>query len=163
MDFERSRRFQAECDLSVAQTEKGILMQQAHYEAIKRLEAESDARSAESKNRRANRELAEANRTIEAQKLTINQFARKAKENEEVLADWIASQKAFKELAIQFGIEKGMVVEEIIEMGLDKQIDVLEGKNDPSHNTHMNTTPEIRQKLIDNYHKEKAERQAKKQ
>lgn len=138
-------------------------MQQAHYEAIKRLEAESDAKSAQYDIQALRGNLRAANRTIEAQKLTINQFARKAKENEEVLADWIASQKAFKELAIQFGIEKGMAVEEIIEMGLDKQIDVLEDKNDPTHNTHMNTTPEIRQKLIDNYHKEKAERQAKKQ
>lgn len=138
-------------------------MQQAHYEAIKRLEAESDARSAQYDIQALRGDLRAANRTIEAQKLTINQFARKAKENEEILANWIASQKAFKELAIQFGIEKGMAVEEIIEMGLDKKIDVLEDKNDPTHNTHMNTTPEIRQKLIDNYHKEKAERQAKKQ
>ena len=32
----------------------------------------------------------------------------------ELLADWMVSQKAFKELAIQFGIEKGLTPDEVI-------------------------------------------------
>ena len=35
----------------------------------------------------------------------------------ELLADWMVSQKAFKELAIQFGIEKGLTPNEVIQMG----------------------------------------------
>ena len=53
----------------------------------------------------------------------------------ELLAEWMVSQKAFKELAIQFGIEKGLTSDKVIEMGLNKTIDVLENKNDPSHKT----------------------------
>ena len=53
----------------------------------------------------------------------------------ELLADWMVSQKAFKELAIQFGIEKGLTPTEVHQMGLNKKLDVLENKNDPSHKT----------------------------
>ena len=55
----------------------------------------------------------------------------------ELLADWMVSQKAFKELAIQFGIEKGLTSDEVIKMGLDKKIDVLENRHDVSHNTNV--------------------------
>ena len=55
----------------------------------------------------------------------------------ELLADWMVSQKAFKELAIQFGIEKGLTPDEVIEMGKNKKIDVLENKHDVSHNTNV--------------------------
>ena len=64
----------------------------------------------------------------------------------ELLADWMVSQKAFKELAIQFGIEKGLTPDEVHKMGLDKELDVLENKNDPLHKTNSNTI-----KGIDNY------------
>ena len=57
----------------------------------------------------------------------------------ELLADWMVSQKAFKELAIQFGIEKGLTPDEVHKMGLDKELDVLENKNDPLHKTNSNT------------------------
>ena len=55
----------------------------------------------------------------------------------ELLADWMVSQKAFKELAIQFGIEKGLTANEVIEMGKNKKIDVLENRHDISHNTNV--------------------------
>ena len=55
----------------------------------------------------------------------------------ELLADWMVSQKAFKELAIQFGIEKGLTSDEVIKMGRDKEIDVLENRHDVSHNTNV--------------------------
>ena len=64
----------------------------------------------------------------------------------ELLADWMVSQKAFKELAIQFGIEKGLTPDEVHKMGLDNELDVLENKNDPLHKTNSNTI-----KGIDNY------------
>ena len=57
----------------------------------------------------------------------------------ELLADWMVSQKAFKELAIQFGIEKGLTSDEVHQMGLNKELDVLENRNDPSHKTNSNT------------------------
>ena len=56
----------------------------------------------------------------------------------ELLADWMVSQKAFKELAIQFGIEKGLIPDEVHQMGLNKELDVLENRNDPSHKTNSN-------------------------
>ena len=53
----------------------------------------------------------------------------------ELLADWMVSQKAFKELAIQFGIEKGLTPDEIRDMGIKKRSDVLLNNNNPSHKT----------------------------
>ena len=55
----------------------------------------------------------------------------------ELLADWMVSQKAFKELAIQFGIEKGLTPTEVMQMGLNKKIDVLENRHDINHNTNV--------------------------
>ena len=65
----------------------------------------------------------------------------------ELLADWMVSQKAFKELAIQFGIEKGLTSDEVHQMGLSKELDVLENKNDPSHKTNSNTIKGIEQHI----------------
>lgn len=55
----------------------------------------------------------------------------------ELLANWMVSQKAFKELAIQFGAEKGLSPAEVVKMGLEKKIDVLEDKNNPEHKTNV--------------------------
>jgi aminopeptidase N len=81
-------------------------------------------------------EIAQANRS----------FKETYEKQMELLADWMVSQKAFKELAIQFGIEKGLTPDEVHKMGLDKELDVLENKNDPLHKTNSNTI-----KGIDNY------------
>lgn len=92
-------------------------------------------------------------------------FKETYEEQQTILADWMVSQKAFKELAIQFGAEKGLPVQEVIEMGKDKKIDVLEDKNDPSHKTNASDAPEIGQRkevLADEYKKDKAARKAKK-
>ena len=75
-----------------------------------------------------------------------HQFKETYEQQMELLAGWMVSQKAFKELAIQFGIEKGLTPDEIHKMGLDKELDVLENKNDPLHKTNSNTI-----KGIDNY------------
>ena len=43
-------------------------------------------------------------------------------------------------MAIQFGIEKGLTPTEVIQMGLNKNIDVLESNNETSHNTNANNS-----------------------
>ena len=72
-------------------------------------------------------EIAQANRS----------FKETYEKQMELLAEWMVSQKAFKELAIQFGIEKGLTSDEVIKMGRDKEIDVLENRHDVSHNTNV--------------------------
>lgn len=92
-------------------------------------------------------------------------FKETYEEQQTILADWMVSQKAFKELAIQFGAEKGLQPSEVIEMGLDKEIDVLQDKNDPSHKTNFgdSTHPESRREaLLDKAQKDKAARKTKK-
>ena len=72
-------------------------------------------------------EIAQANRS----------FKETYEKQMELLADWMVSQKAFKELAIQFGIEKGLTPTEVMQMGLNKAIDVLENRHDINHNTNV--------------------------
>ena len=72
-------------------------------------------------------EIAQANRS----------FKETYEKQMELLADWMVSQKAFKELAIQFGIEKGLTPTEVMQMGLNKKIDVLENRHDINHNTNV--------------------------
>ncbi len=101
-------------------------------------------------------------RIAQQQILTLQQ---KIEEQQMLLADWMVSQKAFKELAVQFGLEQGLTSNEVIEMGLDKKIDVLEDKNDPSHNTNVGDATLIgnrKEQLVEKYHKDKAQRKAKK-
>lgn len=70
-------------------------------------------------------EIAQANRS----------FKKTYEAQMELLADWMVSQKAFKELAIQFGIEKGLTPDEIRDMGIKKESDVLLDKHNSSHKT----------------------------
>ena len=70
-------------------------------------------------------EIAQANRS----------FKETYEKQMELLADWMVSQKAFKELAIQFGIEKGLNPDQIREMGQAKKIDVLNDAHNESHKT----------------------------
>lgn len=84
----------------------------------------------------------------------------------ELMADWMVSQKAFKELAIEFGFDAhGYTPEQVWEMGQDKSIDVLQDKHDPSHNTNVGDSTIIgprREVLLDKAQKAKAARKAKK-
>lgn len=64
-------------------------------------------------------------------------FKKNYEELMQIMADWMVSQKAFKELAIEFGLEKGLKLEGIIQMGNKKELDVLNDKHDPSHNTNV--------------------------
>lgn len=90
-------------------------------------------------------------------------FKETYEEQQTLLADWMVSQKAFKELAIQFGVEKGLQPSEIIEMGQDKVIDVLQNSHEQSHKTNAIDAHEIsprKEALIDKYHTRKAARKS---
>lgn len=93
-------------------------------------------------------------------------FKKTYEEQQALLADWMVSQKAFKELAIQFGFDAhGHTPEQVIEMGLDKSVDVLEDKHDPSHRTNVGDSTIIgprREVLLEKAQKDKAARKAKK-
>lgn len=54
---------------------------------------------------------------------------------QEFIADWMVSQKAFKELAIEFGEQLGLKAEHIIEKGVDKKLGVLNNEFKEEHNT----------------------------
>jgi hypothetical protein len=62
-------------------------------------------------------------------------FAETYRLQQELIANWIVSQKAFKELAIEFGLEKGLTQEEVRKMGKEKEIKVLENAHNPLHQT----------------------------
>ena len=62
-------------------------------------------------------------------------FKKTYKKEMEFLADWMVSQKAFKELAIQYGNKFGIQPEEVIVQGKSLKQHVLKGENNPSHNT----------------------------
>lgn len=61
----------------------------------------------------------------------------------EIMAEWMVSQKAFKELAIQFGFEKGLTHKEVIDIGNQKKLDVLDNKNEEKHGTNSSDIPAI--------------------
>ena len=92
-------------------------------------------------------------------------FKETYEEQQTLLADWMVSQKAFKELAIQFGADKGLQPNEVIEMGLDKKVDVLENNHDASHKTNFSDSTynnSIKESLLEKAQKDKAARKAKK-
>jgi hypothetical protein len=51
------------------------------------------------------------------------------------LAQWMVSQKAFKEAAIQIGLASGMRIEDVMCKSKSLQVDVLYNKNNPFHGT----------------------------
>lgn len=55
-----------------------------------------------------------------------------------VLGEWIVSQKAFKELAIQLGKGIGMSLQDVTNRGNQLKLDVLCDKHDPAHGTNAN-------------------------
>lgn len=66
------------------------------------------------------------------------------------VAEWMLSQKAFKATAIEIGAALGKSVDEIIQMGNAKKMDVLDDKFDPEHGCNANAIPlieENREKL----------------
>lgn len=72
----------------------------------------------------------------------IRSGARKApatNAEKQFIADWIVSQKAFKELAIEYGSQLGLKPDVIKKAGVAKELDVLDCKNDPSHGTNADS------------------------
>lgn len=61
----------------------------------------------------------------------------------ELIVNWMVSQKAFKEIAIQFGLEKGLTADEVIEIGHEKRLAVLDNQNNPEHKTNASDVPAI--------------------
>ena len=55
------------------------------------------------------------------------------------IADWIVSQKAFKELAMEYGSQLGFSPKEVGQLGMAKKMDVLNCKHDPSHGTNADS------------------------
>jgi arginine deiminase len=71
---------------------------------------------------------------------TFNQTYQK---QQELIADWMVSQKAFKELAIEYGFQLGKTKDEVVKEGMDKKEDVLNDKHNPDHNTNANQSTTI--------------------
>lgn len=67
-------------------------------------------------------------------------FKQTYEKQQELMADWMVSQKAFKELAIQFGQQLGLTKEEVLEKGKQGEMAVLDSKNNPEHNTNANNS-----------------------
>ena len=61
-------------------------------------------------------------------------FKETYKLQQELLADWMVRQRAFKELAIDFGIQLGKNKEEIIKEGIDNENKVFENKTKHGNN-----------------------------
>ncbi len=59
-------------------------------------------------------------------------FSQNYREEKELLANWMVSQKAMRELAIQAGLALGLTKEDVSQLGLVSKINVLLNKNDPS-------------------------------
>lgn len=73
----------------------------------------------------------------------------------ELMAEWMVSQKAFKELALQFGFEKGLEKKEILEIAQHKRLDVLDNKHTVGHGTNANEIPLLEKEEIQINIKEK--------
>jgi len=84
------------------------------------------------------------------------QFKKTYEEQMTIMADWMVSQKAFKELAIEFGWEKGQSAEETIQQGFAKKIDVLEDKHNPEHLTNVGDSTIIGPRKLKLIEKEKS-------
>lgn len=73
-----------------------------------------------------------------------NNFKTAYETQRELMASWIVSQKAFKEVAIDLGIESGKTKEEVIEMAKEAKGDVL--NNETEHGNNADT-----EKFLDPY------------
>lgn len=68
-------------------------------------------------------------------------FRKTYEEEQANLAAWMVSQKAFKELAVQFGMKLGLDYDQVIQMGKEMKLDVLDNKNDSAHGSNANGIP----------------------
>lgn len=63
------------------------------------------------------------------------------------LADWVVSQKSFKELAINFGEKLGIDKNEVVRQGLEGELNVLSCTNDKTHKTNANDSTWLESKI----------------
>jgi hypothetical protein len=71
-------------------------------------------------------------------------FKKAYESQQELLADWMVSQKSFKELAIQLGSKMRIEKEDVIRLGLKGELDVLNSANNLAHNTNADNSETIR-------------------
>ena len=89
----------------------------------------------------ASQELAAArNRQKKAERAEA-QYREAYRNQMETMAEWMLSQKAFKELAIQFGFQQGLSADQAIALGNQKKLDVLDNKHHPEHGSNANGLP----------------------
>jgi uncharacterized small protein (DUF1192 family) len=78
-------------------------------------------------------------------------FAKLYEEQMLKLGEWMVSEKAFKEVAIELGHNQGLSSEQILKKVSMKEADVLNNRNNPAHNTNIKgskvITPERAEKL----------------
>ena len=108
--------------------------------------AESELQAEKDRNKQLQAEIENLRRQVREYNLLLSKpmleiakkngnFAATYNAQQEILADWMVSQKAFKELAIEFGGELGFSADQVIATGTTKKADVLDCKNNPDHNT----------------------------
>ena len=61
-------------------------------------------------------------------------FEKTYDEQQTILGDWVVSQRAFKELAIKFGLETGKTKEEVIQEGKNTKSKVLNNETEYNNN-----------------------------
>ena len=79
-------------------------------------------------------------------------FEKTYDEQQVILGEWVVSQRAFKELAIKYGIETGKTKEEVIKEGKETEVKVLNNETDYNNNFDKNDwdkyyAPKVKVKL----------------
>lgn len=95
---------------------------------------------------------------VEQFKAQLIQAQQEINEQKQLISNWIVSQKAFKELAIEFGFEDGLSLEEVLEMGEQKKLDVLDNKNNPKHGSNISDISGIPEKCLEQTRKKTLEK-----
>jgi hypothetical protein len=148
-DFERSRRHLADERLSTEQLKTSILSDANHRKEMENINAKFENGMVTAKLRAAERKIRELEGQVEDYEILLckpmheiaavnGKFKETYQEQMEIMANWMVSQKAFKELAIQFGYNQGLEIEKVKEMAVTRKLDVLESRNPEKHGTNAN-------------------------
>lgn len=142
--YARNAATRAEADKSILKSENHSLSREVDF-------AESQLRNTKKELERIKEERDKYRRLLcrPMQEIAENNsdFRETYNIQQKMIENWMVSQKAFKELAIQFGLEKGMTPNEVIQKGFDMEIDVLENKHNPDHNTNVGDAFVYREEL----------------
>lgn len=129
---------------------KHLTREQANALDAKRsftVQLEQDVARLRSQLAEAQQEVAATRSKLKKAETAKAQYTAGLQNQEKVTLEWMVSQKAFKALAMEFGIASGLPVEKIIEMGNRKKIDVLDNKHDPEHGTNANGLPYLAERI----------------